>query len=398
MTHAHPEPPDSWTSTRSEVDALLWTNERERERARRYHRIRRHIGYLVGGTQLARQVLFLSTGGATALEIALRRQLPHESLVAPVYALILSASTFLLDLPTSYLAGYRIERTFGLTRQPAPDWLRQRLIAFSMGSIVQIVAMTGLHILLRRRPNDWWLVLTVASAPATILASTLVPTVIMPRFNRFTPMADTDLVDRLQRLGEKAGVRIADVYVMDMSRQTERANAMFTGLGGTRRIVLGDTLTERFEPDEIAGVIAHELGHQVNRDIWTLSALGAGSIALLAGVTNRIGPRIIPPTRRWTGIESVESVAALNVLALVATAASLAIAPLTAGISRFIERRTDRFALELTGDGQAYARGMARLGRGNLVDPDPPTWRVRLLASHPPVTDRIAAALRFGTR
>lgn len=378
-----------------EVDALLWTDERERERARRYHRVRRHIGYADSTAALTRRFLFLGSGGATALETGLRRSLPSEVLVAPAFSLIVSAATFVLDLPASYLGGYRIERTFGLTKQPAPDWLRQRLLGFAMGSALQAVAETGLHVLMRRRPDDWWLILTAAAVPASLLLGTLFPTVIMPRFNRFTPLADRDLVERLRDLGERAGVTVADVYEMDMSRQTERANAMFIGLGGTRRIILGDTLTRQFEPEEIDGVIAHELGHQVNRDIWTLSAIGAGSIAIVGATVARVGPLAISRTRRWTGIQRDDQVAALSILGLVATVASIAVAPVSAAVSRAIERRTDRYALELTGEGQVYARAMARLGRRNLIDPDPPSWRVRLLSSHPPITERIATALAF---
>ena len=398
MSNPHPVPPTSLTATEvdpAEIDALLWTDERERERARRYHRVRRHIGYAESATSLTRRLLFLRLGGAAALEAALHRSLPRESLVAPAFSLAVSTATFVLDLPSSYLGGYRIERTFGLTKQPAPDWLRQRLLGFAMGSVFQAGVATGLHALIRRRPDDWWLILTGAAVPASLVLGAIFPTLIMPRFNRFTPLADRDLVERLQSLGQQAGVRVADVYEMDMSRQTERANAMFTGLGGTRRIVLGDTLTRQFEPDEIAGVIAHELGHQVNRDIWTLSAIGAGSIAVVGAATARFGPPAIERTRRWTGIRRHDQVAALSVLGLVATAASLAVAPVSAAVSRAIERRTDRYALDLTGDGEVYARAMARLGRRNLIDPDPPSWRVRLLSSHPPITERIATALTY---
>ena len=379
----------------AEIDALLWTDERERERARRYHRVRRLVGYGVTAAGVARRGLFLGSGGAAALERALRRRLPHEAMVAPAYSLAVSGTTFLLDLPVAYLGGYRIDRTFGLTKQPAPDWLRQRLLGFAMGSALQAVAVSTMHLLIRRRPDDWWLVLTAGAVPATLLLGTLFPTVIMPRFNQFTPLADRQLVERLQALGARAGVAVADVYEMDMSRQTERANAMFTGLGGARRIILGDTLTSQFEPDEIAGVIAHELGHQVNRDIWTLSAIGAVSVAVIGAATNRLGDDVLRRTRRWTGIVSTDDVAALDVLVLVAGAASLAIAPVSALVSRTIERRTDQYALDLTGEGDVYARAMARLGRRNLIDPDPPRWRERLLSSHPPITERIATALAF---
>ena len=382
----------------AEVEALLWTSDRERERARRYHRVRRHIGRLNSVVGLARTALFLGSGGADALERSLRARLPNEALVAPAYGLTVTTATFLLDLPSAYFGGHRIERTFGLSQQPDIDWLRQRLLGFTFGGGFSALMFAGMHSLIRRRPDDWWLILTGAAVPATLLLGTLFPTVIMPRFNRFTPLEDHDLVERLQQLGDRAGVTVAAVYQMDMSRQTERANAMFTGLGGTRRIILGDTLLSAFEPDEIAGVIAHELGHQVNRDIWTLSAIGAASIAVIGAATHLLAPVALARTARWTGISSTRQVAALDVVTVLAGAAGLAVTPASALVSRTIERRTDRFALELTGEGEVYARAMARLGRRNLIDPDPPSWRVRLLSSHPPITERIATALAFARK
>lgn len=379
----------------AEIDALLWTSDRERERARRYHFVRRHIGYAATISSLLRQGLFLGSGSAAALERWLRSAVPHEGMVAPVYALTVSSATFLLDLPTAYIGVYRIERTFGLTNQPASDWLRQRLLGFVIGSVFQAIVSDTMYRLVRRRPDDWWLILTGAAVPATLALGTLFPTVIMPRFNRFTRLDDQDLVDRLQALGERAGVSVAAVYQMDMSRQTERVNAMFTGLGSTRRIILGDTLIAQFEPAEIAGVIAHELGHQVNRDIWTLSAIGAGSIAMISYMTNRLTGQALSRTARWTDIEGTDQVAALNTVGLIASVAAALVAPVPAALSRRIERRTDRYALELTGEGDVYARAMAKLGRRNLVSPDPPSWRERLLSSHPPITGRIATALAF---
>lgn len=397
-TGSDPTATDDDETLERQVADLLWTDQRERERARRYHRVRRHIGYWVTGAALTRRLLFAGTGGSAALESALRRSLPSERLVAPAYVLTTATASFVLDLPVAFFTGHRFERAFGLTKQPGTDWLRQRLLGFAISSVVQVAGAWGLHLLVRRRPDDWWLVVSAAAVPASLLAGAVFPALIMPRFNRFTRFDDAALVDRLRTLGDRAGVRVADVYQMDMSRQTERANAMFTGMGRTRRIILGDTLLRDFTPDEIAGVIAHELGHQVNRDIWTLSAIGSGALAGIAFATNRLTPEVIGRTTSLTGIRSQREIAALDILGLVATVASALAGPLMAAASRRIERRTDRFAMELTGDARTYAEAMARLGRRNLIDPAPPRRWARLMASHPPIPERIATALRVARR
>ncbi len=382
-------------ATTDEIDALIWDSPDERERARRYHRTRRRLGLAVGLATTARQVAFLGLGGADGLETALRQRLPHPALTAPAYALTTSAISLVMDLPASYLAGHRVEQAYGLTKQSDGDWLRQRLLAFGLGTAFRVGALTAVHELIRRRPNDWWWLITAGVVPVSVLAQPIFMRLIMPRFNTFTPLEDEDLKARLAALGERVDVPIADVYVMDMSRQTERANAMFMGTGRNRRIILGDTLTRSFEPAEVEGVIAHELGHQVNRDIWTLTALTAVQLGAIAATAHYASRAVLDRTGDVTGIRSTEQVASLAVLGLIAGVAGTVISPLPGWISRTIERRTDRFALELTGDGETYARAMARLGRGNMIDPDPPRWRERLLSSHPPIVERIRTALAF---
>jgi STE24 endopeptidase len=129
---------------------------------------------------------------------------------------------------------------------------------------------------MRRRPRDWWLILSGAAVPLTVVLSNLAPVLLMPLFNRFDPLRDEALASRVRALADRSGVRISDVFEMDMSRQGEKPNAMFTGLGNTKRIVLGDTLLSKFPEDEVEAVVAHELGHQVNGDIWRLIGFGAG--------------------------------------------------------------------------------------------------------------------------
>jgi STE24 endopeptidase len=187
-------------------------------------------------------------------------------------------------------------------------------------------------------------------------------------------------------------VNVADIYEMDMSRQSEKPNAMFTGLGNTKRIILGDTLLRDFTPDEIAGVVAHELGHQVHGDIWRLigmgGAMGFGGAWLLA----KIAPQTIEAVSEVTGVTAIGDEASYPTLAIVGTGIGFLAAPLQAAVSRWMERRADRYAIELTRDPAAYAAAMERLAATALADPDPPRPVVIMLYSHPPIAERIRAA------
>lgn len=374
------------------AEELLWPDSAERERARAYHRLRRRLSLVALGVQIAERGLFLGSGGPGRLESALTARLPRPWLVAPAYAAIVGVTSVVIDLPLAWSGGYQVERRFGLSKQPPTDWLRQRLLGTTLTLGVQIGVTTVIHQLLRRRPDDWWRVVLVTTLPSTVALSTVGPLVIMPLFNRFTPLDDEHLVERLKALGERTGVHVADVYEMNMSRQSERANAMFTGMGRTRRIVIGDTMLRDFSPDEIEGVLAHEFGHQVHRDIWRLSLAGAGTIAGIVLATDRLAQPVLAATAPWTGVRRPDEVGATSVLGVVASLVGGILALVPAFMSRQIERRTDRFAVAQTGQPEVYASAIARLGRQNLVDPDPARWWQRLMASHPPTLERIRTA------
>ena len=227
-----------------------------------------------------------------------------------------------------------------------------------------------------------------------MILANLAPVLFFPIFYKFTPLGEehADLVQRLLRLSEEAGAHVRGVYRFDMSRRTKAANAALTGLGSTRRILLGDTLLDEFPPEEIETVLAHELGHHVHRDIplgilvesaITLVGLGLASLVLKWGV----------------GIfrfEGVWDIAALPLFAVVVGAYGLVTMPLSNAISRWRERRADEYALHATGKGQAYASALARLANQNLAEADPEPWVEWLLYSHPALSRRIEHAKSIG--
>jgi STE24 endopeptidase len=173
-----------------------------------------------------------------------------------------------------------------------------------------------------------------------------------------------------------------------MSRRTKAANAALTGLGNTRRILLGDTLLKEFSPDEIETVLAHELGHHVHRDIplgilieslVTLGGLYLASLALNWGVVA-------------FGLDGPADIAALPLFVLVIGLYSLLTMPLSNAYSRWRERLADEYALQATHNGSAYASALTRLANQNLAEVDPEPWVEFLLYSHPALGKRIALA------
>jgi STE24 endopeptidase len=210
------------------------------------------------------------------------------------------------------------------------------------------------------------------------------------------PLGDeqAELADRLIRLAEQAGTRVRGVYKFDMSRRTKEANAALTGLGNTRRIILGDTLLTKFTPDEIETVLAHELGHHVHKDIplsmafetvLTLVGLYLASLGLRWGVAT-------------FGFAGVADIAALPLFGLVMGAYGLITLPLGNAFSRWRERLADEYALQATHKSAAFASALTRLANQNLADVDPEPWVEFLLHSHPALRKRIALAQAAGDR
>jgi STE24 endopeptidase len=222
----------------------------------------------------------------------------------------------------------------------------------------------------------------------TVVIATLSPVLIMPLFFKFTPLEDQDLAARLIRLAERARTNVKGVFRFDMSTRTKSANAALTGMGATRRIVLGDTLLDEFTPDEIETVLAHELGHHVHNDM--LLGVAINSVTTLAGfLVAHLG-------LRWGvevfGLDSIADPAGMPLLALVGGAIGLIAMPAANAYSRWRERMADQYALEATSKGAAFASAMTRLANQNLADADPERWVVVLLYSHPPIRERVAMA------
>jgi STE24 endopeptidase len=173
-----------------------------------------------------------------------------------------------------------------------------------------------------------------------------------------------------------------------MSRRTRAANAALTGIGSTRRIILGDTLINEFTEDEIETVLAHELGHHVHRDVL-IYILGGALMTMLGLYAASAAMRWAVA---WFGFESVSDPAALPALALVMGAYGLLTMPLENAVSRWREAMADQYALNVTGKSEAFASAFVRLANQNLGEVEPERWVVWLFHSHPPLGERIAAA------
>ncbi|GGK26516.1 hypothetical protein GCM10010124_18970 [Pilimelia terevasa] len=299
------------------------------------------------------------------------------------------------DLVALPLAAWRhtILVRYGLSTQDWGGWLVDLLKAYAVGAVVGAVVLFGYFGLVRLAPRWWWAYGAAGAAALVALFSFVLPVLVEPVFNRFTPMPASPLRTELMALADRDGVPVREVLVADASRRTRAVNAYVSGLGPTRRIVVYDTLLREAPPAEVVAVAAHELGHAKDRDV--LAGTLTGALAAAAGVVALylIGGLAWP--LRLAGAPDIGDPRAIGLLLALGAVAGLVGGPVQAYASRRIEARADAHALALTGDPAAFAAMQRRLAGVNLADPDPPYLEHALLGSHPSTVERIAAARAY---
>lgn len=286
-----------------------------------------------------------------------------------------------------------IRRGYGLVTQGWAGWAVDVLRGLLLALVVVLPAVLALYALTAWSPRWWWLPAAGGAALLTVVFSFLFPLVVEPLFNRFTPMADGPLRTALLGLAERDRIAVREVLVADASRRTTALNAYVSGLGATRRIVAYDTLLSTAEPREVELVVAHELGHVKHRDVLVGTALGAAGAAVAVGLLGLLlswGPLLSA-----AGAADAADPRSLPLLAACASLIGVVTGPLQCAVSRRVETRADRHALDLTRDPEGFIAMQRRLAVVNVSDVDPPRALQLLFATHPSAARRIAAARRW---
>jgi STE24 endopeptidase len=360
------------------------------KQAKIYARIRRKlllVDLILGALYI---LIWLLTGWSTALRNFLMTFTSNQWLLVPAFALVLGGIYFIIDLPLSYYSEFVLPHRFDTSTQTLKSWITDLLKGLLLSAVIGGVLIEIVYWVLRAAPMTWWLWTAGILLIFNVLLSNLAPILIMPLFNKFVPLGEenADLIDRLTRLAERAHARVRGVYKFDMSSRTKAANAALTGIGNTRRIILGDTLLNEFSSDEIETVLAHELGHHVHKDIPLLIGFGTLITTLglyLASLGLNWGAHLI-------GLSGPADVAGMPLFALTLGAFGLITMPLQNGISRWRERKADEYALFATGNGVAFASALTRLANQNLAEADPDPLVEFFLYSHPALSKRIQMA------
>lgn len=311
--------------------------------------------------------------------------------VAAAYFSFLSLFTFLVDLPLSFYSGYILEHRYGLSNQGFAGWsgdlAKRTVLSFGL-SLLLILALYGL---IWNFPDTWWLWAWAGYAFLSFVLGKIFPVLIVPIFYKYGPVADENLKERIFALAKKYGMPLKNIYSLNLSRTTKKANAAFMGMGKTKRVVLSDTLIENFNRDEIEVVVAHELGHFKHGDIWKL--LGFGLVVSWAGFCVLF--RVLEPLTLRLGFEGPGDIAALPLIFLVFVLFYFVLLPIQNGFSRWVERLADLFALEAFPNREAFISCMEKLGKVNLADPDPHPVYEWFFYDHPSIPKRVRMARQW---
>jgi len=382
------------TITVDETDSKSPTLDPERQRqARIYSRISRRLLLVDLSIGVVYLIAWLVFNWSKALVILLLNYTTNQWLLVACFAAVFGTIFALINLPLSYYEGFVLPHRFGLSNQTLHAWIADQVKMALVGGVLGLFLLEIIYAVLRAAPQTWWLWAAAILLLFNVVLANLAPVLLFPIFYKFESLGaeHAELEQRLIRLADQSRTRVRGVFKFDMSRRTKAANAALTGLGNTRRILLGDTLLNEFTTEEIESVLAHELAHQVHKDI-PIGIAVQSAITLVGLYLAKLG---LAYGTKILGFDTPSDVAALPLLLLVLGAFGLVTMPLTNAYSRGRERMADAYALQVTGNRVAFASAMTRLANQNLAEADPKPWVEFLLHSHPALSKRIAMASAY---
>jgi STE24 endopeptidase len=297
----------------------------------------------------------------------------------------------LISLPLSLFQTFGIEQRFGFNNTTPKLWVSDMLKGLLVGMVLGLPILWLVLWLMQAGGTLWWLYTWAALVVYQLFVMWIAPNVIMPLFNKFTPLEDATLKERVTALMTRSGFTAKGFFVMDGSRRSAHSNAFFTGFGAAKRVVFFDTLLAKLNGDEMEAVLAHELGHFKHRHILkmmaTSFATSLAGLALLGWVSQQVwfytGLGVMP------NLNGNNSALALLLFMLVLPLFTFFVSPLSARRSRKFEFEADAYAVA-NSDGKALANALLKLYQDNASTLTPDPWYVAFYYSHPPASQRLA--------
>lgn len=309
-----------------------------------------------------------------------------------IYVVTLHLVFALLSFPLHFYSDYLHEHKWKFSNQTVKSWLWERVKSFLVSLVIVFILLGLLFWIMASYPRLWWLIAGLAMGVVSVIFATLIPVVILPLFNKYTPIENPELTSALEVILSGGGLKSSGFFKEDMSKQTKKENAFLAGLGKTRRVVLGDNLMDNMSIPEIESIIAHEVGHYKFKHIWKGVAIGLPQQLLIFFLLDLIMRTLFPEFLSSTRV----NLTLLPMMAILAGVLSgLLFTVMSNAISRHFEAQSDRYALENINNPNSFLTALAGLADRNLANAYPSWWVKLLYYSHPPIGERLQMAENF---
>ena len=358
-------------------------NDEEYNKWRRYNGKKDKLGIVSSIISLAINIiLFCSNIISVIYNI-----LPGGDMVKVIlFFLAIGFVETLISLPIEYIFNFKIEAEFGFNKVTPKTFIADAIKNYIIGNVLNI-AIFGLVLLAYTLLGDYFAIIVFVGLLLFVLIMSTFSTVFSKIFNKFTPLPEGELRTTLSKMFEDAGYKLKDIYVMDASKRTTKANAYCSGIGKLKQIVLYDNLVNNYTDGEITAVFAHELAHFKNKDTTKMTFFNMlNFLPMMVMMTVMI---LVPDIAVSYGFEDANFFFAFYVSfgGVLSIVSSLIMVPFNY-MSRYFERRADAFAYEL-GYGDDLISGLRKLHKESLADMNPHPLVVKLTYNHPPLHERI---------
>lgn len=358
-----------------------------KSKSKKYNNIKLGIGISKGILTFILLLFFVLLGYSLGLENGIRNYLENDYLVLLVYMFIIGIAGSIIFFPINYYADFYLEHKYDLSNQTFFKWIWENLKGSLVAGAIGIPLLLAFYFFLNLFGSIWWLPFAILMFIVSVVLAQIVPIVILPIFYKVSPIENEELKESIVRLAKEVGMKVENVFSFDMSKNTKKANAAFTGLGKTKRIILGDTLLDSFTKEEIETVIAHELGHYKYKHIVKNIIIGT----VFSFLTLFLIATLYEVSLSWFGFESITKIAALPILSLWGMLIGLIQSPIGNIISRKYEYQADEYAVKATDNPEVFKNTLTKLNEQNLGDDTPHPFVEWFFYSHPSIKNRINA-------
>ena len=311
-----------------------------------------------------------------------------------ITALCYSLAGTLLTLPWAIYTGFVREKQYDLMNQSFGAWLFDMAKDIGINLVIFPLIAIAVYGVIRRFPKNWWVAGTGVIAAFFAFGMLLGPVYIAPLFNTYTELPAGPIRDRIVAMAKSKNIPSEHIYLFDASKQTKRISANVSGIGPTIRISLNDNLLNRSTPQEIAGVMGHEMGHYVLNHVWWGLAFFSGLAALAMFVISRIAPSLIARHgAKWGGIRDLGDPASMPVLGILMAVFFMLATPLTNTMIRVDESQADAFGLDVAQEPDGFASAAMKLSEYRKIEPGP--IEELLFFDHPSGATRVRMSMQW---